>query len=96
MITLLGALQPASGPGSDEPWRRGASCAPVWTTAEVRITGEDLVVLSLPGPGRSIEMDDLRAGRAVMPRSAVDSLLRASRERSLALAITTIYWLISV
>jgi len=35
---------------------------------EVRITGEDLVVLSFPGPDRSIKMDDLRAGRAVSRR----------------------------
>ena len=35
---------------------------------EVRITGEDLVVLSFPGPDRSIRMDDLRAGRAVSRR----------------------------
>ena len=35
---------------------------------EVRITGEDLVVLSVPGPDRSIQMDDLRAGRAVSRR----------------------------
>ena len=35
---------------------------------EVRISGEDLVVLSFPGPDRSIKMDDLRAGRAVSRR----------------------------
>jgi ATP-dependent DNA helicase RecG len=35
---------------------------------EVRITGEDLVVLSFPGPDRSIKMDDLRVGRAVSRR----------------------------
>ena len=35
---------------------------------EVRITREDLVVLSFPGPDRSIKMDDLRAGRAVSRR----------------------------
>ncbi|MFQ5568244.1 MAG: Fic family protein [Rhodothermales bacterium] len=35
---------------------------------EVRITAEDLVVLSFPGPDRSIKMDDLRAGRAVSRR----------------------------
>jgi ATP-dependent DNA helicase RecG len=35
---------------------------------EVRITGEDLVVLSFPGPDRSIKMEDLRAGRAVSRR----------------------------
>jgi len=35
---------------------------------EVRITGEDLVVLSFPGPDRSIKMQDLRAGRAVSRR----------------------------
>ncbi|MHB8762844.1 MAG: Fic family protein [Deferrisomatales bacterium] len=35
---------------------------------EVRITHEDLVVLSFPGPDRSIKMDDLRAGRAVSRR----------------------------
>ncbi len=35
---------------------------------EVRITPEDLVVLSFPGPDRSIRMKDLRAGRAVSRR----------------------------
>ena len=34
----------------------------------MRITGEDLVVLSFPGPDRSIPMEDLRAGRAVSRR----------------------------
>jgi len=34
----------------------------------VRITQEDLVVLSFPGPDRSIRMEDLRAGRAVSRR----------------------------
>jgi ATP-dependent DNA helicase RecG len=35
---------------------------------EVRISPEDLVVLSFSGPDRSINMDDLRAGRAVTRR----------------------------
>jgi len=35
---------------------------------EVRITAEELVVLSFPGPDRSIRMDELRAGRAVSRR----------------------------
>lgn len=35
---------------------------------EVRITPEDLVVLSFPGPDRSIRMADLRAGKAVCRR----------------------------
>lgn len=35
---------------------------------EVRITPEELVVLSFPGPDRSIKMQDLRAGRAVSRR----------------------------
>ena len=35
---------------------------------EVRVSGEDLVVLSFPGPDRSIKMDDLCAGRAVSRR----------------------------
>lgn len=35
---------------------------------EVRITPEELVVLSFPGPDRSIRMEDLRAGRAVSRR----------------------------
>ena len=35
---------------------------------EVRVTPEDLVVLSFPGPARSIRMEDLRAGRAVSRR----------------------------
>jgi ATP-dependent DNA helicase RecG len=35
---------------------------------EVRITPEDLVVLSFPGPDRSIPMQDLRAGKAVSRR----------------------------
>jgi ATP-dependent DNA helicase RecG len=35
---------------------------------EVRISPEDLVVLSFPGPDRSVNMDDLRAGRAVSRR----------------------------
>lgn len=35
---------------------------------EVRITPEDLVVLSFPGPDRSVRMEDLRAGRAVSRR----------------------------
>ncbi|MBN1959670.1 MAG: transcriptional regulator [Deltaproteobacteria bacterium] len=35
---------------------------------EVRITNEDLVVLSFPGPDRSIRMQDLRAGKAVSRR----------------------------
>jgi len=35
---------------------------------EVRITPEELVVLSFPGPDRSIKMNDLQAGRAVSRR----------------------------
>lgn len=35
---------------------------------EVRISREDLVVLSFPGPDRSIRMADLRAGKAVSRR----------------------------
>lgn len=35
---------------------------------EVRITPEELVVLSFPGPDRSIRMEDLRTGRAVSRR----------------------------
>jgi len=35
---------------------------------EVRITPEELVILSFPGPDRSIRMGDLRAGRAVSRR----------------------------
>ena len=35
---------------------------------EVRITQDDLVVLSFPGPDRSIRMSDLRAGKAVSRR----------------------------
>ncbi|MCW8127555.1 ATP-binding protein [Microbulbifer halophilus] len=35
---------------------------------EVRITPEELMVLSFPGPDRSIRMDDLQAGRAVSRR----------------------------
>ena len=36
---------------------------------EVRISEEDLVVLSFPGPDRSIRMEDLAAGRAVSRRT---------------------------
>jgi len=35
---------------------------------EVRITPEDLVVLSFPGPDRSIRLEDLRAGKAICRR----------------------------
>ena len=35
---------------------------------EVRITPEELVVLSFPGPDRSIRLEDLQAGRAVSRR----------------------------
>jgi len=35
---------------------------------EVRVSPEDLVVLSFPGPDRSVRMEDLRAGRAVSRR----------------------------
>ena len=35
---------------------------------EVRITPEEVTVLSFPGPDRSINMEDLRAGRAVARR----------------------------
>jgi ATP-dependent DNA helicase RecG len=35
---------------------------------EVRITPNDLVVLSFPGPDRSIRMADLRAGKAISRR----------------------------
>jgi len=35
---------------------------------EIRISPEDLVVLSFPGPDRSIRIEDLRAGRAVNRR----------------------------
>ena len=35
---------------------------------EIRITPEDLVVLSFPGPDRSIKMADLRTGKAVSRR----------------------------
>lgn len=34
----------------------------------MRITPDDLVVLSFPGPDRSIRMADLRAGKAVSRR----------------------------
>ncbi len=35
---------------------------------EVRVSPDDLVVLSFPGPDRSIRMEDLRAGRAISRR----------------------------
>ncbi|MDO9316769.1 MAG: winged helix-turn-helix transcriptional regulator [Gammaproteobacteria bacterium] len=35
---------------------------------EIRITGEDLVVLSFPGPDRSIKLADLQAGKAISRR----------------------------
>ena len=35
---------------------------------EVRITPEDLVVLSFPGPDRSIRLEDLKKGKAVSRR----------------------------
>ncbi len=35
---------------------------------EVRVSPDDLVVLSFPGPDRSVRMEDLRAGRAVSRR----------------------------
>lgn len=35
---------------------------------EVRISNDELTVLSFPGPDRSIRMEDLKAGRAVSPR----------------------------
>ncbi len=35
---------------------------------EVRITAEDLVVLSFPGPDRSIRLEDLRTGKAISRR----------------------------
>ena len=35
---------------------------------EVRITPDDLVVLSYPGPDRSIKMEDLRVGKAITRR----------------------------
>src|SRR5690606_8553473 len=35
---------------------------------EVRISAEDIVVLSFPGPDRSIRMEDLRAGKAISRR----------------------------
>ncbi|NCU60538.1 transcriptional regulator, partial [Idiomarina sp. FenBw--71] len=35
---------------------------------EVRITPQELIVLSFPGPDRSIKMEDLQAGRAVSRR----------------------------
>ena len=35
---------------------------------EVRITPEDLVVLSFPGPDRSIKMEDLKRGKAISRR----------------------------
>jgi ATP-dependent DNA helicase RecG len=35
---------------------------------EVRITPDDLVVLSFPGPDRSIKMEDLRVGKAITRR----------------------------
>ena len=35
---------------------------------EVRITTDDLVVLSFPGPDRSVRMEDLRVGKAVTRR----------------------------
>lgn len=39
-----------------------------WEPIEVRISPDDLVVLSFPGPDRSIRMEDLRAGKAVSRR----------------------------
>ncbi len=35
---------------------------------EVRITRKDLVVLSYPGPDRSVRLTDLQAGRAISRR----------------------------
>jgi len=35
---------------------------------EVRITPEELVVLSFPGPDRSIKMEDLKRGKAISRR----------------------------
>ena len=35
---------------------------------EVRITPQELAILSFPGPDRSIRMKDLRAGRAISRR----------------------------
>lgn len=35
---------------------------------EVRISPDEMIILSFPGPDRSIQMDDLRAGRAVSRR----------------------------
>jgi ATP-dependent DNA helicase RecG len=35
---------------------------------EVRISHDELVVVSFPGPDRSIRMEDLKAGRAVSRR----------------------------
>jgi ATP-dependent DNA helicase RecG len=35
---------------------------------EVRISHDELVILSFPGPDRSIRMEDLRIGRAVSRR----------------------------
>ncbi|MCK4305155.1 MAG: hypothetical protein KAY24_13040 [Candidatus Eisenbacteria sp.] len=37
-------------------------------SSTIEAKGEDLVVLSFPGPDRSIKMDDLHAGRAVSRR----------------------------
>ncbi len=37
---------------------------------EVRISYDELTVLSFPGPDRSIRMEDLKAGRAVSRRTA--------------------------
>ena len=35
---------------------------------EVRISNEELAILSFPGPDRSIRLEDLQAGRAVSRR----------------------------
>jgi hypothetical protein len=43
---------------------------------EVRISHDELVVVSYPGPDRSIRMEDLKAGRAVSRRYRLTTLGR--------------------
>ncbi len=54
-------------------------CYEIREPIEVRITPDDLVVLSFPGPDRSIRMADLRAGNAVSRRYRIGESVISSR-----------------
>jgi ATP-dependent DNA helicase RecG len=58
---------------------------------EIRITPEDLVVLSFPGPDRSIKMEDLRQGKPFHAVTGTGALVNFSKNWILPKAVLRVY-----